>query len=187
MRAGTLVAMWTDEVDRVLADDWMGDLEARPIDDVRSLRDEVRAVEDKVSYLRRIIQGRADIVAADLRRRAEGGSPIDLDTLIEQLPGILSDKGGGPGGPGRLPSGLMAPDDASLTAEIDGVAGPDVLGDLATLPDHEVAELARAIGELERRTSAARRGLFGRIDALNGELARRYGTGEADVAALLDR
>jgi hypothetical protein len=50
-----------------------------------------------------------------------------------------------------------------------------------------VAELARNIGELERRTSSARRGLFARIDALNGELARRYGTGEADVAALLDR
>jgi len=179
--------MWTDEVDRVLADDWMGDLPSRPIEDIRAMRDEVRAVEDKVSYLRRIIQGRADIVAADLRRRSEGGSPLDLDTLIEQLPGILSDKGGGPGGPGRLPSGLMAPDDASLTVEIDEVAGPDELGNLAELSDERVAELARSIGELERRTSAARRGLFGRIDALNGELARRYGSGEADVAALLDR
>lgn len=178
--------MWTDDVERVLAEDWMGDLPSRPIDDIRAMRDEVRAVEDKVSYLRRIIQGRADIVAADLRRRSEGGSPIDLDTLIEQLPGILSDKGSA-GGPGRLPSGLMAPDDTDLTIEIDRVAGPDELGHLADLSDDAVAELARNIGELERRTSAARRGLFGRIDALNGELARRYGTGEADVAALLDR
>jgi hypothetical protein len=179
--------MWTDDVDRVLADDWMGDVASRPIEDIRAMRDEVRAVEDKVSYLRRIIQGRADIVAADLRRRAEGGSPIDLGTLIEQLPDILSDKGGGPAGPGRLPTGVMAPDDASLTVEIDQVAGPDALGHLADMSDDEVAALARAIGDIERRTSAARRGLFGRIDALNGELARRYGTGEADVAALLDR
>lgn len=179
--------MWTDDVERVLAEDWMGDLPARPIEDIRAMRDEVRAVEDKVSYLRRIIQGRADIVAADLRRRSEGGSPIDLDTLIEQLPDILSDKGGAGSGPGRLPSGLMAPDDTDLTIEIDRVAGPDELGHLADLSDDAVAELARSIGELERRTSAARRGLFGRIDALNGELARRYGTGEADVAALLDR
>jgi Mg2+ and Co2+ transporter CorA len=178
--------MWTDDVERVLDEDWMGDLPSRPIDDIRAMRDEVRAVEDKVAYLRRIIQGRADIVAADLRRRSEGGSPIDLDTLIEQLPDILSDKGSG-GGPGRLPSGLMAPDDTDLTIEIDRVAGPDELGHLADLSDDAVAELARDIGELERRTSAARRGLFGRIDALNGELARRYGSGEADVAALLDR
>lgn len=179
--------MWTDDVERVLADDWMDDLQSRPIEDIRTMRDEVRAVEDKVSYLRRIIQGRADIVAADLRRRREGGSPLDLDTLIEQLPDILSDKGGGPAGPGRLPSGLMAPDDASLTVEIDQVAGPDELGNLADLSDDAVAALARDIGELEKRTSAVRRGLFGRIDALNGELARRYGSGEADVAALLDR
>ena len=178
--------MWTDDVERVLAEDWMGDLASLPIEDIRAMRDEVRAVEDKVSYLRRIIQGRADIVAADLRRRSEGGSPMDLDTLIEQLPDILSDKGGG-GGPGRLPSGVMAPDDTDLTIEIDRIAGPDELGHLADLSDDAVAELARDIGELEKRTSAARRGLFGRIDALNGELARRYGTGEADVAALLDR
>ena len=178
--------MWTDDVDRVLAEDYLGDLPSRPINDIRAMRDECRSIEDRVSYLRRIIQGRADIVAADLRRRAEGGSPIDLGTLIEQLPDILSDKGG-TGGPGRLPSGLIPPDDPDLTVEIDQVAGPDFLGHLADLSDDEVAELARSIGELERRASSSRRGLFGRIDALNGELARRYGTGEADVAALLDR
>jgi Mg2+ and Co2+ transporter CorA len=178
--------MWTDDVDRVLADDWLGDLPALPIGDIRSMRDEVRSIEDRVSYLRRIIQGRLDIVAADLRRRAEGGSPLDLGALIEQLPDILSDKGG-TGGPGRLPSGLIPPEDAGLTTEIDRVAGPDLLGHLADLSDDEVADLARKIGELEKGTSAARRALFGRIDALNAELARRYGTGEADVAALLDR
>ena len=178
--------MWTDEVDQVLADDYLGDLPTRPIDDVRALRDDCRAIEDKVSYLRRIIQGRLDIVAADLRRRAEGGSPVDLGTLVEQLPDILSDKRG-TAGPGRLPSGLIPPDDPDLTAEIDRVAGPDTLGDLPDLSDEAVAELARNIGELERRASGSRRALFGRIDVLNGELARRYGTGEADVAALLDR
>ncbi len=179
--------MWTDDVDRVLADDWLGDLPSLPIDDIRSMRDEVRGIEDRVSYLRRIIQGRLDIVAADLRRRTEGGSPLDLGALIEQLPDILSDKGGSGGGPGRLPSGLIPPEDADLTTEIDRVAGPDLLGHLADLSDDEVADLARSIGELEKRTSAARRSLFGRIDALNAELARRYGSGEADVAALLDR
>src|SRR4028119_469014 len=109
--------MWTDDVDRVLADDYLGDLPAKPIDDIRAMRDECRAIEDRVSYLRRIIQGRLDIVAADLRRRAEGGSPVDLGTLIEQLPDILSDKGS-TGGHGRLPSGLIPPDDPDLTVEI---------------------------------------------------------------------
>ena len=178
--------MWTDDVDRVLADDYLGDLPEEPIDDIRAMRDECRAIEDKVSYLRRMIQGRLDIVAADLRRRADGGSPIGLGTLIEQLPDILSDKGS-TGGPGRLPTGLIPPEDETVTAELDEVAGPDLVGHLPELSDEEVAELAGRIGELERRVSGSRRALFGRIDALNGELARRYGSGEADVAALLDR
>jgi len=178
--------MWTDDVDRVLAEDYLGDLPSKPIVGIRAMRDECRLIEDRVSYLRRIVQGRLDIVAADLRRRAEGESPVDLGTLIEQLPDILSDKGS-TGGPGRLPSGLIPPEDPDLTVQIDRVAGPDLLGHLPELSDEEVAELARSIGELERRTSGSRRALFGRIDALNGELARRYGTGEADVAALLDR
>jgi anti-sigma-K factor RsiG len=179
--------MWTDDVDRVGAEDYLGDLASKPIEEIRAMRDDCRSIEDRVSYLRRIIQGRLDIVAADLRRRTEGGSPIDIGTLVEQLPDILSDKGNTGGGPGRLPSGLIPPDDPDLTVEIDRVAGPDLLGHLADLSDDEVAELARSIGELERRASGSRRELFGRIDALNGELARRYGTGEADVAALLDR
>jgi hypothetical protein len=178
--------MWTDDVDRVMAEDYLGDLPAKPIEEIRAMRDECRAIEDKVSYLRRLIQGRLDIVAADLRRRAEGGSPVDLGTLIEQLPDILSDKVSA-GGPGRLPSGVLPPDDETLTVDLDRVAGPDVLGHLDELSDEGVAELAGKIGDLERRVSSTRKALFGRIDALNGELARRYGTGEADVAALLDR
>ena len=172
-------------MDRVLRDDYLDDLTGRPIADIRAMRDECRAIEDTVSYLRRMAQGRLDIVAADVRRRAEGGSPLDLGALVEQLPDILSDKVRA-GGTGRLPSGLVPPDDPDLMAELDRVAGPDTLGRLPEMSDDEVAEVARSIGELERGVSDARKALFGRIDALNGELARRYGSGEAEVGALLD-
>ena len=178
--------MWRYEVDRVLADDYLGDLSARPLDDIRAMRDECRTIENKVSFLRRLIQGRLDIVAADLRRRAEGGSPVDLGSLIEQLPDILSDKGH-PGGPGRLPSGVLPPDDDDLTVELDRVAGADVLARLPELSDDEVSALAERIGDLERQVSASRKGLFSRIDTLHEELVRRYKTGEADATALLER
>ncbi len=178
--------MWRDEVDRVLADDYLGDLSARSLDEIRAMRDECRTVETKVSFLRRMIQGRLDILAADLRRRSEGGSAVDLGQLVEQLPDILSDKGH-PGGPGRLPSGVLPPDDDDLTAELDRVAGPGVLHSLPELSDDQVSELARAIGDLEREVSSSRRHLFGRIDTLHEELVRRYKTGEADAAALLER
>jgi Mg2+ and Co2+ transporter CorA len=175
--------MWRDEVDRVLRDDYLGDLTVRPIEDVRAMRDETKTVEDAVSYRRRMIQGRLDIVASDLRRRAEGGSPVDLGTLLEQLPDILSDRVQG-GGLGRLPTGLIPPDD-DVTADLDQVAGPDTLGHLSDLSDDAAADLARTLGDLERQVSDARKCLFGRIDALNAELARRYSSGEADPSGLL--
>lgn len=178
--------MWRDEVDRVLADDYLGDVGTRPLDEIRSMRDECRNVENKVSFLRRMIQGRLDIVAADLRRRSEGGSAADLGALVEQLPDILSDKGHA-GGPGRLPSGVLPPDDEDLTTELDRVAGPGVLVTLPELSDDEVGRLAQAIGDLERDVSASRKALFGRIDTLHEELVRRYKTGEADAGALLER
>ena len=175
--------MWRDEVDRVLRDDDLGELASRSLDEVRAMRDQCRDVEDKISYLRRLIQARLDILPRDLSRRATGGSPADLGALVEQLPEILSDKVHA-GGSGRLPSGLVAPDE-NLTDELDRVAGPGVLDRLAELSDDDAAELARRIGALEREVSEARKGLFGRIDALNGELARRYASGEADPGRLL--
>jgi hypothetical protein len=175
--------MWRDEVERVLRDDYLGDLPARPLEEIRAMRTECREIEDKVSYRRRIIQGRLDILAADLRRRADGGAPGDLRTLVESLPDVLSDKVRG-SGPGRLPSGILPPDD-DITADLDSTVGPDTLGNLPDMPDEAVGGLARTIGDLEREVSDARRGLFGRIDALNGELARRYGNGEADPGAIL--
>ena len=176
--------MWTDEADRVLEEDYLGDLAARPIEEIRAMRAECRAIEDKASYLRRMVQGRLDIVAADLRRRSEGGSPGDLPGLVDQLPGILSDKVHA-GGPGRLPSGLVPLDDDDLTADLDRVAGPGVLDRLPELSDDGVAELARQVGDLEREVSDRRKLLFSRIDALQAELARRYRTGEANVGSVL--
>lgn len=176
--------MWTDDVDRVLQDDYLGDLPSRPIEHIRAMRAECRAVEDKVSYLRRMVQGRLDIVAADLRRRSEGGSPADLSSLVDQLPDILGSESRA-AGPGRLPSGLVSVDDDDLTADLDVVAGPGVLDALPELTDEAVADLARRIGDLEREVSSRRKGLFSRIDALQAELARRYRTGEANVGTVL--
>ncbi len=176
--------MWTDDVERVLAPEYLGDVTSRPIEEIRAMRAECRAVEDKVSYLRRLVQGRLDIVAADRQRRTEGRAPSDLSPLVDRLPEILSDKVHAPG-PGRLPSSLIPPDDDDLTAELDAVAGPGALDALPELSDEEVAALADRLQTFERQVSERRKALFGRIDALQAELTRRYKTGEASVTSVL--
>lgn len=177
--------MWSEEVDRVLANDYVSNLESRPFDEVRSMRSELSRMEDNVSYLRRLVQGRLDIVGAELRRRSEGGSPSDLASLVDQLPEILSERIHSPG-PGRLPTHLLPPDDSASTAELDAVASPGVLASLADLSDDELQELSERLISLERAVSERRRSLFDRIDALQAEVTRRYKTGEARPESVLN-
>ena len=176
--------MWTDDVERALAPDYLGDVATRPIEEIRVMRAECRSIEDKVSYVRRLAQGHLDIVSADLRRRAEGGSPLDLSSMVDRLAEILSDNVRGPG-PGRLPSSAFAPDDDDLTTELDSVAPAGALAALEELSDAEVAALAERLATFEREVSDRRRALFGRIDALGAELTRRYKSGEATVGPVL--
>ena len=69
------------------------------------MRAECQEVETGLSFLRRVVQGRLDIVAAELARRRDGGEPADLAALVEQLPTILADHLRAPGN-GRLPNTL---------------------------------------------------------------------------------
>lgn len=167
--------MWADDVERVTGEAYLDEVSGRSLDAIRGMRDECRAVEDQVSYLRRLVQGRLDILTAELRRRSDGGAAVDLGTLVEQLPEILSDKGRAPG-PGRLPSGVLPPDVDDLTAELDAAAGP--LDRLPELSDEDVRERIAAVADLERRVSDARKRLHASIDALHAELVRRYRIGE---------
>jgi hypothetical protein len=138
------------------------------------------------SYLRRLVQGRLDIVLSDLRRRQVGGS-TDLHDLVDQLPEILAEHVHAPGN-GRLPQ-WMAPGDPdvddALVGRVDAVADANVLGRLPSLSDDEVQDLVDRLTELEREISGQRRALHERLDALQEEIVRRYKTGEASVDTLL--
>ncbi len=75
-------------IDRVLGEDYLGGLPSLPLEEVRALREEADQEETDLSYLRRLLQARIDIVHAEQDRRAgrsQGGS------LVEELPRILAD------------------------------------------------------------------------------------------------
>lgn len=154
-----------------------------PIDEVRARRSELQAVETGLSYLRRVVQGRIDIVAAERHRRSGGGDPADLTSLIDELPAILAEHLRAPG-VGRLPSGVEEGSvDPDLAARVDDAT---VATDrLAALDDAELATLAARLTDIERDVSERRRELFAAIDVLQADLTRRYRTGEADVESLL--
>jgi hypothetical protein len=175
----------TSELERILGGSYLAGIESAPIESVRAKRAECQGVETGLSYLRRLAQGRLDVMAAELRRRGEGAAASDLAQLVSDLPETLSDHTRNPGA-GRL-SPTLDPGDADpdLTAELDeAVSGSDI-DSLPTLDDGAIAAALARVEDVEHRISATRRDVLDRVDALQAELTRRYRTGEASVESLL--
>jgi hypothetical protein len=90
------------ELERLLAPDYLEGLSQRTLEDVRAMRAECQEAETAVSYLRRMAQGRLDLVHACLDHHGDDG--VDLDSLVERLPSIIGSGPARPQGYGRLPS-----------------------------------------------------------------------------------
>ena len=174
-----------DDLDRLLAPTYLDDVDGLSLDDIRRMRTECQEAEASLSYLRRLIQGRMDIVHAYLERPAGSDAP-DLSSVVDNLAGILAGPGR-PAGPGRNPV-LHSPDTddmGALTTELDGILGADEVGRLGDLDDEALRDLAGRLRDLENRVSAERRGLHERIDTLQAELVERHKSGRASVDGLL--
>lgn len=173
------------DLDRILASTYLEGIGDRSLADIRSMRTECQEAEVALSYLRRLIQGRLDIVHTYLEH--PGSDALrDLGDLVNDLPSILSSGPGRPPGPGHLPQ-LLSPDteEADLTAELDAVLGADQIGSLADLDIDQLNSIAGQLEAIESRVSADRRALHERIDALQAELVDRHKTGRATVDGLL--
>jgi len=176
---------WLDaQLERLLTPDYLEGLKQRPLSEVRAMRAECQETETAVSYLRRLAQGRLDIVHAclDQHEDGEGG----LDTLVERLPSIIGSGPARPAGFGRLPS-QMSPDmdKDDLTTEIDAILDAGHIGELPTMDEADLRAIAGRLTEIEARISDERRALHERIDKLQAEIVSRYKTGEASVDGLL--
>jgi hypothetical protein len=180
------------DLGRLLTDSYLEGIESKSLDDIRSMRAECQSAEVALSYLRRLAQGRLDIVQAYLVRPAAGAAgagaaePPDLAALVDGLPAILSSGPGRPPGPGHMMT-TLAPDteDSDLTAELDSVVSSDEIGRLGELSQERLTSMADGLEEIERRVSADRRSLHQRIDTLQAELVSRYKSGRASVDGLL--
>lgn len=175
------------ELERLFAPDYLNDLPGRSLDELRAMRAECQHAETAVSYLRRVAQGRLDIVHGILDRIGSGDA--DLASVVENLSTII---GGGPPRPagyGRLPS-QMSPDmeaveTGDLTDEIDAVIDPGRIGELPGMDESQLRAIADRLTEIEARISQERRALHERIDTVQAEIVARYKSGQASPDGLL--
>ncbi|MFJ4204952.1 aerial mycelium formation protein [Streptomyces sviceus] len=163
------------------------DLATLSLPELRALRRDAQRDEADLSYVRRLLQGRIDILRAELLRRSPTGSvPARLPeaSVFERLPEILTDA------PARHRSSarhvrlgtphseeyrLLA---AEMLAEVE-------LSDLSARTDLELSTAMGRLVRYEQRVSGRRQRLQRTADECSGEIARRYREGEAQVEDLL--
>ncbi|HYN74694.1 MAG TPA: aerial mycelium formation protein [Candidatus Limnocylindria bacterium] len=167
-------------IDRVLAEDFLDGLGERSLDEVRALRHDAEQEEADLSYVRRLLQGRMDLVRAEQTRRGEEGSAPLIDLLAQ----VLADGPRSDHGSGRFltvePSRV---DDHRR--KVEQIVSDVGISDVAARSDAELQTSLDALAEHERMVSELRRRVQTVMDALTAEITRRYRDGEADVAALL--
>jgi hypothetical protein len=145
--------------------------------DLRELRSQQQAAEDAISYVRRLVQARLDLVSAEQKRRNNGNDR----TVSDDLPAIL----GRNSGPARPPRPTVDLSDHPIAVELDELCSGLGAHHITELNDTELTALSDALQAFEQARSSERRELFGTIDALSAELVRRYRDGEAKVDDLL--
>lgn len=170
--------MSDEELQRLLRDDYLAGVEDLDAGALRTMRDECELQEHRISYARRILQGRVDVLRAEAQDRSEGTT----HGVLERLPDVLADHGERHFDPARSrPPSALDPEELGEDAD---VAGPV---DVSGLSDEELADLAEQYAAEEARLSRTRRRLFDVIDRLQAELADRYRTGQASVSDLLEK
>ncbi len=161
----------------------MDNLQTRPLPELREIRQKCSAVESDVSMVRRLAQGRLDIVVHESRRR----SGDSVAALLYDLPDILSDEAR-TGVPGARPTvrvdspGAVAND---LVDRLERIGSPTVLSGIQHLEQPDLDDLFARISAFEQQLSTIRRQMHERIDAIQAEIGRRYRDGEATVDAVL--
>lgn len=158
-------------IDIVLESKYLEDLSGLELDEVRRRRDTATDVEAQISYYRRLLHGRMDLLDFEQRRRRGE----DQRTILEALPEILA-KGMILGAEPTLKHIETMPPLPSVTGRrlIDKIMDDGVLASLPELSDEEIREAIERLREVETELSGQRRQLHQVIDTLQDEMVSRY-------------
>jgi hypothetical protein len=167
-------------IDRIKRADYAQGLEELSLDDVRDRRDECRAELEYLSLLRRLVQGRAEILKAEVERRRD---PQDSGSLVDRLAEILTPDESHVSSRGAAVQ-VGVPDDELAIARrrVERLVADAGISDPGSLPDDSLATAVDLLFSEERSVSADRAQVIAVLEAVQDELKRRY---KEDVSQVL--
>jgi hypothetical protein len=151
------------------------------VDELRRRRAELQTLDDAVSYVRRVAQGRADVARDALGRASDDRDPTPVytrDDLHGELRGVLADRL--LGADARPPRPAEDFSDHPLAVELDQLSAVKGFGRLDQLTTAELEQLVAALDDFERDVSARRKAVFDELDAVTEELVDRYRIAEGE-------
>lgn len=157
-------------IDQVLDVEFTEDLGALDLDALRARRDLAEGVETELSYYRRLLHGRMDLVQFEMKRR----SGEETRSLIEALPQVLAAGETTGGQVGRLRGQFFPELPDERHRAIDRVLSEGYLATLPDIADEELAQIQMSLADTEREVSTQRRAVQDVFDALQAELTNRY-------------
>ena len=164
-----------ERIRQILDPEYLAQLDTLALDDLRAMRSRCSEYELTVSYDRRMVQARMEILAAERDRRARGGS---LDELVADLPRILGAETGRASVSATRVVGEQTPSiELHWPDGREALVADSTLANLPTLDDAELESTTKRLGEFERELSEIRHELHGVIDQLDKEIASRQVAG----------
>lgn len=158
-------------IDRIRDPSYIEGIDAMALEDVRARRDESMAEREYLSLLRRLVQGRAEILKAELASRSNDD---DDRPLVDRLSEILaSDEPSTSRGEAMR---ISLPEEEMLLARrrIERLVADAGISDPSALDDARLREAVEVLAGEEREVSAQRGDVHRVLDALQDELKRRY-------------
>ena len=170
-------------IDIIREDAFLAGIDDLDLDALRERRALADDVETELSFYRRLLHGRMDLLAFEMRRR----SGEETRSLIEALPEILAAGDTTTESIGRVPSNLAPDLPDERRRHIDRVLGDDFLARMPAIADGELNEIQILLADTEREVSEERKAAQHGFDSIQTEIMRRYRDGLADDTDLLNK
>nr|WP_203611679.1 ABC transporter substrate-binding protein [Streptomyces cyaneofuscatus] len=152
--------------------------------ELRTLRRDAQRDEADLSYVRRLVQGRIDILRAELARRRDRQAPVPEAPVVDRLSEILADAPSRHRTSARHVTLTTPRGDEFRRLAAENLAEVE-LSDLAARTDEELHDAMGRLVRYEQQVSRRRHELQRTTDDCSAEIARRYRDGEAQVDDLL--